>query len=32
MELISVGFAGIIIGLCFGYVVGYKRGEGVKTR
>jgi uncharacterized membrane protein YhiD involved in acid resistance len=31
MELISVGFAGIIIGLCFGYVVGYERGKKFKS-
>ncbi|MBA7569698.1 hypothetical protein ES708_11439 [subsurface metagenome] len=27
MELISVGIAGIIIGLTFGYIVGYERGS-----
>ena len=32
MDLISVGIAGIMIGLTFGYVVGYKRGKGVKFR
>jgi len=27
MDLISVGIAGIMIGLTFGYIVGYERGS-----